>query len=378
MRYSTLIARLLAAGLSISAFGAGTALAQPTNPPKPVIDSFSPTHGKVGDSVTIYGQYFYHNPGHTTVQFTGADAVAPYGGTSDETTIYVYVPTNAQSGPITVSTGDGTNTFGSAVSTNAFTVDTNPPPGGVISLSGDLAFGNVTVGTSAQRTLTIANIGNSNLTVNALSCPSGFSGNWPGGTITASNSQNVTISFSPTAATTYSGAISVDSDAAGGSNTIGVSGTGISPESRIISLSGNLAFGNVQVGASAQRTLTITNSGNAILRVNALSCPSGFTVSGNWPVTVTAGGSHDVTISFSPTAATTYSGTISAISDATGGANTIPISGAGTNPVTRIIYLSGDLAFGDVEVGASAERTLTITNSGDGPLTVTGQLPQRL
>ena len=45
-----------------------------------------------------------------------------------------------------------------------------------------------------------------------------------------------------------------------------------------------------------------------------------------------------------------------------------PSSPAGT----RVIALSGNLAFGSVEAGKTSESTLTIGNSGTGTLSVTG------
>ncbi len=110
-----------------------------------------------------------------------------------------------------------------AVTTGIYSTQTR-----VIGLSGNLAFGNVTVGTSSQRTLTISNSGNSTLTVTSISYPTGFSGNWSGGTIAPNGgSRDVTLTFSPTAAVTYGGQVTVSSDATnGGGNVISASGTG--------------------------------------------------------------------------------------------------------------------------------------------------------
>ncbi|MEI6377242.1 MAG: choice-of-anchor D domain-containing protein, partial [bacterium] len=98
---------------------------------------------------------------------------------------------------------------------------------------------------------------------------------------------------------------------------------------RVIGLSGNLAFGNVKVGSSATATMTIGNTGNAPLAVSGISYPAGFT--GNWASgTVAAGSSQDVTVTFSPSAAQAYGGTIAVNSDSTSGTNTIAASGQGT------------------------------------------------
>jgi surface-anchored protein len=96
----------------------------------------------------------------------------------------------------------------------------------VIALSGDLAFGNVAVGQTAIRTLTISNSGNAPLTVNSITYPTGFSGNWSNGTIAADTSQNITVTFTPSAASDFSGNIAVTSNADSGTNTIAISGTG--------------------------------------------------------------------------------------------------------------------------------------------------------
>jgi len=239
----------------------------------------------------------------------------------------------------------------------------------IIDLSGNLAFGDVQVGSSSQRTLTISNSGNSTLTVNSISYPSGFSGSFSG-TIGAGSSHDVTVTFAPGSVGSYGGTVTVNSDATSGTNTIGASGTGTNTVTRIISLSGNLAFGDVTVGTSAQRTLTISNSGTSTLTVSSISYPSGF--SGSFSGPIGAGSSHDVTVTFAPGAVGSYGGTVTVNSDATSGTNTIGASGTGTNTVTRIIGLSGNLAFGNVTVGSSAQRTLTISNSGTSTLTVSG------
>lgn len=100
------------------------------------------------------------------------------------------------------------------------------PAGAAIALAGNLAFGGVTVGASATSVLTISNSGSAALTVTGIAFPSGFSGNWNGGTIAAGGSQAVTVTFSPTAATPYTGTITVTGNQASGTNTIAVSGTG--------------------------------------------------------------------------------------------------------------------------------------------------------
>lgn len=107
--------------------------------------------------------------------------------------------------------------------------------------------------------------------------------------------------------------------------------TGPSPTAttRILALSGNLAFGEVQVGGSAERTMTVSNTGTAPLTV------SGMTVSGGMASILTAswtngvvppGASQTVRILVEPTSSGSYSGTVTVNGDQTSGANTLPIS----------------------------------------------------
>jgi hypothetical protein len=99
-------------------------------------------------------------------------------------------------------------------------------PTRLLSVSGDLAFGGVTVGTASNRALTISNAGNSTLTITGITYPDGFSGGWSGA-IPGGAATNVDVVFAPAAATNYGGDLTVNSDATAGSNTASLSGLGM-------------------------------------------------------------------------------------------------------------------------------------------------------
>jgi hypothetical protein len=88
-----------------------------------------------------------------------------------------------------------------------------------------MAFGSVEVGSTGTATLTIANTGNTILTVSSISYPTGFSGAFSG-TVAAGGTQNVTVTYTPVDDATNTGDITVNSDATSGTNTISASGTG--------------------------------------------------------------------------------------------------------------------------------------------------------
>jgi Abnormal spindle-like microcephaly-assoc'd, ASPM-SPD-2-Hydin len=107
-----------------------------------------------------------------------------------------------------------------------------------------------------------------------------------------------------------------------GANSITAPSTPVATPTRIIAVSGNLAFGTLLVGATATVTLTITNSGNATLTVSSITQPEGLTAS--WTTgTIAAGGSQNVTIGLSPTSAGKLDGVITVNSDQTSGSNAI-------------------------------------------------------
>ncbi len=99
---------------------------------------------------------------------------------------------------------------------------------------------------------------------------------------------------------------------------------------RVVSLSGSLVFGAVEIGRTSDLTLTIGNSGSGTLSVTGITSPDGYTLS--WTSgTIAPGGSQQVAVRFAPTAARIYDGTLTVNGDHTGGTNTTGLSGTGTS-----------------------------------------------
>lgn len=113
---------------------------------------------------------------------------------------------------------------------------------------------------------------------------------------------------------------------------------------RIITVTGDLAFGNVNLGSTADRTFTIGNSGNATLTFTGMNGiggtgTAGYTIA---PLTgsVAPGSTIVVTVHFAPTIAQFYSNVLTIASDRTSGGNQINVSGFGINN-TPIFTQSG-------------------------------------
>lgn len=97
-----------------------------------------------------------------------------------------------------------------------------------------------------------------------------------------------------------------------------------------------VAFGNVAVGASATRTLTVTNSGGQDLTISgvSLSGSSAFTIEGTLPSTIAPGANATLTLRFAPTAGGAASGTLTITSNAASSPTTVALSGSGVVQTT--------------------------------------------
>jgi Abnormal spindle-like microcephaly-assoc'd, ASPM-SPD-2-Hydin len=109
---------------------------------------------------------------------------------------------------------------------------------------------------------------------------------------------------------------------------------------RIIRLEGDLAFGNILVGATFDAVLRIHNEGSEALTVTGMTGPGGYT--STWTSgTIAARSSQAATIRFAPTAAQTYNGTLTVQANHTSGTNTIAISGTGALPPRELFTKTG-------------------------------------
>ena len=211
--------------------------------------------------------------------------------------------------------------------------DSEPDLGNsIISLTGNLNFGEVTLGESKTRTLTISNTGDESFEVTNIVLSNGFSVDWASGTIAGGSTKEVEVTFQPTSEQEYSGKLEVVSDAEEGEGEVSVSGIGVGTKTSVISLSGNLAFGQVTIGESKTRTLTISNQGDKSFDVTSINLPNGFST--DWSSgTIAGGNSKEVEITFEPTSEQEYSGRIEVASNAESGEGDILVSGIGINLV---------------------------------------------
>ncbi len=296
------------------------------------------------------------------------------------------------------------------VATNSFTVvSTAPPPAPAISVTDSVApagdslvpFGSVNTGSSANQTVTITNTGTANLLVGAigssdpLGAPFSLANDaCSNQTIAPAASCTVTISFSPASTGAFSDSVNIPSnDPAKSSVTMNVSGTGAAVATPAISVTDSVApgtdlsvpFGSVNTGASANQTVTVTNTGTANLLVgavgstNALAAPFTKTNDTCSNQTIAPAASCTMTIAFAPAAAGTFTDSFNIPSnDPAKSSVTMNVSGTGSAVTTPAITVTDSVApttdlqvpFGNIVIGASASQTVTVTNTGTADLLV--------
>lgn len=235
-----------------------------------------------------------------------------------------------------------------------------------------LAFGNVNVGATSTQTVTLTNAGTGAVTVSAASVTgSGFSlsGLTLPFTLGAGEHTSLSASFAPTVGGNATGSLSITSNASSSASSVALSGTGATLQVSV--LPGSIGFGNVTVGTkSTQQDVTLTNSGTGSVTVSqATVTGASFSISGpTLPLTLTGGQNTTFKATFSPTTATTATGSISIASTASNSPATVALSGTGVT--LQLSVSASTVVFGDVGVSTTGTQSLTLTNSGTGSVTV--------
>lgn len=249
-----------------------------------------------------------------------------------------------------------------------------------------LDFGDVAAGATKDLAVTLRNSGDARLDVTtaAFSNPA-FRLLTPAlpFSVAAGGQQDLTVRFTPPAAGTQSGTLTVSSNA---SNqpvaTVALTGSGETASPRqqasIEVTPARLDFGPAQVGQSRELTLVVRNTGTASLTVSRVSSGNAAfaAVSPVAPFAVAAGGSQSLAVRFTPTAAGAQAGTLAISSNAANQPSlTVALAGTGeggtvTPPPTpapsaaRITVTPERLDFGSLGIGQSKDLSLTVSAAG--------------
>src|SRR6202034_208879 len=195
-----------------------------------------------------------------------------------------------------------------------------------------LNFSNVVVGQISTQTVTLTNSGNAGLTMNLATISGGgfgMSGLSLPSTIAAGANLQFNVTFTPTSTSGSTGSVVFTDNATGSPQTLALTGSAVTSGSSLGSNPGSFNFNSVAIGQSSQQSFTLTNSGNATVRIGTVTATgTGFSASGlSAGQQIAAGASATVTGTFAPTTAGAVSGSIVITSNATNPTLTITLSG---------------------------------------------------
>ncbi len=235
--------------------------------------------------------------------------------------------------------------------------------------NGSLDFGTVTIGSSKTLSDTISNGTSSSVTVSSIQgLGSGFlvTGLSMPLTLAAGQSVSFNVQFQPTNAGNPSVTISFDGQNAQPYVSLSASGKAVATGDLSLNPS-SINFGNTTIGSSPTSTVTLSNDvGSDLTITQATLSGAGFSMSNlALPLTLHAGTSASVTITFAPTGAGNFSGSV-AFATTANQVNqnvTLSLSGSGVTSGTLSPNPSS-LAFGSVQVGGDNSKYETLTNTG--------------
>jgi hypothetical protein len=250
-----------------------------------------------------------------------------------------------------------------------------------------LNFGNVATGESLVSMLTVRNMGNAPLNISSItSSDQQFTISLPTTTFTlpAGSSIKVNVRFAPTSAGAKTGTLSINSnDPSRPRLDVPMTGTGLAPAIDVSPA--GLSFGQVRLAQTKDLVVTIRNTGAATLKVSSITSSNPqFSVTQfvekpsnairSLPLSIAPNASVEVTVRFRPSFVTAsvgaLTGTLSINSnDPNRPRVDVPLTGTGLG---ALISAPSSLAFGGLTVclATPTTATLTLTNTGNAPLTV--------
>ena len=257
---------------------------------------------------------------------------------------------------------------------------------GVDLSNASLNFGSVAVGFTKTMQNTVTNNTSSAVTISSVEGTSStfqVSGLAFPLVLNVGQSSTFNVEFQPPAPGSPSSTISLMGEGGQTYASMTVAGQGVNPGQLSLNPTA-VSFSNTKVGGNQSTSVLLTNSGGTDLTVSqATLSGAGFAMSNlALPLTLHAGGTASITVTFAPPGAGNYSGSITFSSNAAEGAVgqgqiksaadsqlVLPLSGKGVSQGTLSANPSS-LSFGSVQVGNSANLNETLTNTGGTSVTI--------
>ena len=240
-----------------------------------------------------------------------------------------------------------------------------------------VSFGNLAVGQSATKTVTLTNSGIDMLTVSGISVAgTGFTASGPHLPISLSAGQSTSISavFKASAGNTETGTITITSNSDGSPSLVALSGSGATAGA-LTATPNSIAFGSVAVGSEATQTVQLANTGSEAATISKVAFSgTGVSVSGmTAPINLASGATTKLTVTYKPTSAGTLTGSLSITSNATNPSVVVGINATAT--LSTLAATPASIGFGNVAVGSDTTQTIRLENIGTSQVTISSITP---
>jgi subtilisin family serine protease len=314
----------------------------------------------------------YTNTGDLPVSISGIAITGDFGQTNNcpaSLAVSSSCTINVTFTPTATGTRSGTISVSGNAPASAALTGTGAAP--IVSPTA-LNFGNQTVSTSATQLVTITNSTGSSFFISGwgIGGPYSVVNNCPF-TIAVGATCTFSVTFTPQGLGTWNGTLTIQGSFPGSPASVSLTGNGTATQGTFNPTT--LSFSSQAVGStSAGKSLFFFNTGNTNLNLTGFVVTGDFAQTNNCPASMTPNTSCTLTVTFTPTADGSRSGTVTAQGNFTSGAPSMGLSGTGVIPVASLSPSS--LMFAGQIVGTrSATQAVTLTNSGDGTLTI-GQI----
>jgi len=236
-----------------------------------------------------------------------------------------------------------------------------------------LDFGSIEIGGSGTLPVNVTNVGSGDLTVSSVTAAgAGFSSDFGGAFVLAPNAgAAIQVTYNAQTVGEASGTLTIASnDAEHPETVVSLSGTCFAaPRIAVDPLA--LDFGSIEIGGSGTLPVNVTNVGSGDLTIASVTAAgAGFSSDFGGALVLAPNASAAIQVTYNAQTVGEASGTLTiASNDAEHPETVVSLSGT-CFAVPQIAVEPLALDFGEIESGASASLSFTVTSVGSGDLTV--------
>jgi Beta-propeller repeat/HYDIN/CFA65/VesB-like, Ig-like domain/Cep192 domain 4 len=280
-------------------------------------------------------------------------------------TAYLTGSTNSTNFPV-IAGAPQSSYAGTNSSTNVFVARVDAQDASAAALSPQsLNFGNQALNVAGNpQTVTLVNAGSAPLNITGIAVTGQFSQTNNCGTVVPAGGGTCTIqvTFKPTQTGPVTDQITITDDAAASPQTVTLTGAGVTSAGTLSVSPTLLTFATQIVGqTSSSQTVQLANTGTTAVTISSIIMTGDFAETdtcGNLPAVLNVGTSCSISVTFTPTASGTRSGTLTIKDDAINGSQGVALSGTGN----AVFSLSANVRSSVLLVGTTS-TTFTVTAS---------------